>query len=589
MLYNKERKRFCSLFPFVISHDAPNNVVNMSILLDAPAGKDGFVRVENGRFVTDAGPIKFNATNLTGPANFPPHEVADSLADRLARFGINCVRFHYFDAQYGNFREEAQMGIFGNSSSLPKAFSADPNLEIPFDSIAIDHQDYLVAALKKRGIYVNMNLHVARFPKGLSFFVPEMITSEKEYAKKLLTRINPYTGLSYIDDPCIAMIEINNENALFNNYHNGAIDRISDRYAVELKRQWNTWLKKKYRSTSEMFKVWNWKAMPLKDEQIIEGIFDQKVEADGKTWLFDLGNAKATAASENGLMKITVDKQGDEYFPKLYRNGIKVKKGEPYTVTFKVRCQKSSGNIELGSAIAVSDKGWNSVGFHQTIKVGQEWTTVRTSFLATEDTDKAQFQLTRFKEGVYELDDLSFKSGADVNIDESQSIERGTVAILKVNDFATPEMRRDFYHFIEDTEKSYWTGIANYVHKELKAKVPISGTQLGYSSPFIQAELDYIDNHSYWLHPGPVNEDWRIGNTAMVNSMGCVLGLASQRVLGKPYTISEYNHLSQTNLEPKDNLCYGLMVHYRVGTEYLNTHGTTDRIIVRDGILISSV
>ncbi|HPO37387.1 MAG TPA: hypothetical protein PL176_05235, partial [Kiritimatiellia bacterium] len=91
------------LFPFLISYDAPDNAVSMAHLLDAPAGKHGFVRVQDGRFVTDKGRIRFHATNLTGPANFPTHAQADETADRLARFGINCVRLHYFDAEYGNF------------------------------------------------------------------------------------------------------------------------------------------------------------------------------------------------------------------------------------------------------------------------------------------------------------------------------------------------------------------------------------------------------------------------------------------------------------------------------------------------------
>jgi hypothetical protein len=93
---------FAPLFPFVISYDAQDNASSMAHLLDAPAGKHGFVRVENGRFVNDAGPVRLHATNLTGPANFPTHEQADKLAARLARFGINCVRLHYFDAEYGN-------------------------------------------------------------------------------------------------------------------------------------------------------------------------------------------------------------------------------------------------------------------------------------------------------------------------------------------------------------------------------------------------------------------------------------------------------------------------------------------------------
>ena len=153
------------LFPFLISYDAPDNAVNMSHLLDAPAGRHGFVRVQDGRFVTDKGPIRFHATNLTGPANFPTHAQADELADRIARFGINCVRMHYFDAEYGNFMTPAETGIFGKGGGLPGAFSADPTKPFQLNPDAIDRQDYLIAALKKRGIYVNMNLHVARFPK----------------------------------------------------------------------------------------------------------------------------------------------------------------------------------------------------------------------------------------------------------------------------------------------------------------------------------------------------------------------------------------------------------------------------------------
>ena len=82
------------MFPFVPSYDSPTNVVNMSHLLPAPAGKDGRIRIEGGHFVNDKGRVKFHATNLTGPANFPTHEEAERLAARLARFGINCVRLH---------------------------------------------------------------------------------------------------------------------------------------------------------------------------------------------------------------------------------------------------------------------------------------------------------------------------------------------------------------------------------------------------------------------------------------------------------------------------------------------------------------
>ncbi len=528
------------LFPFLISYDAPDNASSMAHLLDAPAGKHGFVRVEGEHFVTDAGRIRFHATNLTGPANFPTHEQADKVAARLARFGINCVRLHYFDAEYENFMTEKEAGIFGKSNALPKAFAADPSQPFRLDPAMLEHQDYLIAALKKRGIYVDMNLHVARFRKGLSFFDPRIIASEKEYAKQLLSRVNPYTKLSYAEDPCVAVIEINNENALFNNYHGGALDNLSEPYAGELRKQWNAWLRSKYGDTATMRGQWQWIATPLGNEQVPEGGFGAPVAVDGKKWILARGSSAATAAADGGVLKIDVTREGDEFFPKLFRT-VSVKKNQPYTLSFKIRRAKGAGTATLGLAVADAKDGWRSLGLHQKIGVGSAWKTLTLPFVAADDSDKAQVQLTRFAPGAYEIDDLSFQSGAASALDETSKIEDGTVPVVKNAGFVPLQARRDFYRFLTDTERAYWTGIAKYVKDELKAKAPISGTQLGYTQPQLMAELDYIDNHSYWQHPS-VNTKWAIQNEAMVNSMGCILGLACQRVEGKPYTVSEYNH-----------------------------------------------
>lgn len=402
---------FPPMFPFLISYDGPNNTTSMSHLIDAPAGKHGFVRVENGRFVNDAGPVRLNATNLTGPANFPTHVQTDSLVARLTRFGINCVRLHYMDARYGNFLHKDEPGIIADDSLTQR------NL----DSGQLDRLDYLISVFKKRGIYIDMNLHVARwwddrdgfsgkdkrpnFDKGLDNFEPRMIELQKEYAFKLLTHVNPYTGIAYTDDPCVAVIELNNENALFNQYHSGGIDRLPDPYASEWRKQWNIWLQKKYKSTDVLVKAWK------------------------------------------------------------------------------------SDTTMLGRNLKQKNKTEQQV--------------------------------------------LS---------DESKRIEDGTMPTIKAGFVVLAQAKKDFYQFMIDTENAYWSGMYNYLKKDLKVKSIISGTQLGYSPPSVQAELDYIDSHSYWRHPSPVNSDWKIVNKSMANSMTCILGLAGQRVMGKPYTVSEYNH-----------------------------------------------
>ena len=388
----KNTNEFPPLFPFVISYDGPDNVTNMSHLLDTPAGNHGFIRIENGHFVNDAGRVYFNATNLTGSANFPSHEQADLLAKRLARFGINCVRLHYMDANYGNFREQEEHGIFTN----------DPNTQRNLDSTQMDRLDYMIAQFKKAGIYVNINLHVARkmderdgftgkgqrphLDKGVDNFDPRMVELQKEFAKDLMTHLNPYTKLAYTDDPCVAMVEINNENALFRQYFEGNIDKLPDPYASELQKQWNKWIHEKYTSAADLSSAW--------------------------------------------------------------------------------------------------------------------------------DMNKTELV---------------------------KNFNEGTIPTVK-NDLAYSNMRRDFYKFIYEVEKNYWNGLYKYLKDDLGVKTPISGTQLRYTSPFLQSGLDYIDIHSYWCHPSPVNPQWEIGNVSMVNSLNNIYEMAVQRVEGKPFTISEYNH-----------------------------------------------
>ena len=103
-------------FPFVVSYGGADNASSVAHILDAPAGKHGFVRVVGHEFVTDAGPIRFNGTNLTGPANFPEHDVADRLAARFARLGVNCVRLHFMDTWYKNFMDTRRQCILDDDS-----------------------------------------------------------------------------------------------------------------------------------------------------------------------------------------------------------------------------------------------------------------------------------------------------------------------------------------------------------------------------------------------------------------------------------------------------------------------------------------
>ena len=62
--------------------------------------------------------------------------------------------------------------------------------------------------------------------KGVDNFFPPMIEQQRDFARALLTHVNPFTGLAYTADPAVAFIEINNENGLMSEWNGGSLDSM---------------------------------------------------------------------------------------------------------------------------------------------------------------------------------------------------------------------------------------------------------------------------------------------------------------------------------------------------------------------------
>ncbi|MDO4583470.1 MAG: carbohydrate binding domain-containing protein [Planctomycetia bacterium] len=539
---------FAPLFPFVISYDAPENVTNLSFLLDAPAGKHGFVRVEKGHFVTDAGRIRFHAVNTSGPANFPTHEQADRVADRLARFGINCVRMHFVEGSFGTFRLKRTPGLVDTTR---------PGRH--FDMDRLDRLDYFIAALKKRGIYVNMNLTTSRIwdemkggmqggawlNKGVDNFYKPLIDSQKDYASRLFNHVNPYTKLRYADDPVFAMVEINNENSLWSTYswNNCGSSVKKEPFRSDFQRQWNEWLRKKYETQANLEKAWNVQETRQPQVELVpEGNFQEPIVIDGKKWRWVTDTADASLETKEGTLQMEVKKRGEGTYPRLFR-ALSLQAGETYTLSFQIRQISGQSNAQVLLAVAEGAYAtWRQLGVFENISVGKEWKTYTYTLQAAKDSPEAKIQWTVWPEGKFEMRNLSFRQGP-VPFQMAGSLEKGDIPLIFKNTAAPMVVKQDMAEFLCDTEITYWyETMYRFLKEEVKLKAPVAGTQLGYTPAFVQAKLDYVDKHDYWLHPH-VGDDWSIENRAMVNADGgCMASIANLRVYGKPYTISEYNN-----------------------------------------------
>lgn len=240
-----------SLFPFVLPwDDSAENITNISSWSTKPAGENGFIRVHEGHLWSGDRRVRLFGVNLCFGANFPTHADAEKVAARMAKFGFNCVRFHHMDMS------SAPGGIFAKDG-------------VTLDPGQLDKLDYFIAQLKKNGIWSNLNLHVSRrypnmpvwkeapsFYKGVDLYYQPMIELQREYARDLLTHVNAYTGLNYASEPAIAIVEINNENGLICEWWKGALDRMPDPYASDLKVLWNRWLQRTYSSEADWKSAW---------------------------------------------------------------------------------------------------------------------------------------------------------------------------------------------------------------------------------------------------------------------------------------------------------------------------------------------
>ena len=219
-------------FPFRANDlDPENSLLDRSDLVEAPAGERGMLRREgSGYAFADGTPFKAWGVGAAPPKD---PELMPQQARFLRSYGVNMIRAH------------TVAGILGPLQTNDAG-------QRDFDADKLDHLDRWFAALKAQGIYStwsifwkqtiseadgydpvlyaelcsvgdygcdgtidNENAPAEKQTYGVVNIAPGIQDIRWDYLRRLMTHTNPYTGLTYAEDPALAVLEVQNEDTIF--------------------------------------------------------------------------------------------------------------------------------------------------------------------------------------------------------------------------------------------------------------------------------------------------------------------------------------------------------------------------------------
>jgi hypothetical protein len=531
-----------------------------------PLTDQDFVTIDqNGHFSVRGSPIRFFGANLVADGAFPTASKAWFIAGRMRKMGFNLVRFHHMDNPW-------------SAGSLFEQGWTTRQL----NPLTLDRLENILAELKKNGIFADVNLHVGRtftsmdglpdtdslqdYGKGINYFDPWVLELHKEYARELLTHVSPYTGKSLANDPVMAMIEVTNENSLYRYWHDNKLKHLSRggiltaRHVRMLDSLWVAFLRQNYGSTLNLSSAWNVGSYSSDGvNRVVNGDFETLPPTYG--WQMEThGTAAATFGRDSlqrhsGSYSTRVDVNtvdGTDWHLQWKQIGLSVIQDTAYTISFAARSD-SARTIWVSLMRDISP--WNSYG-SASFQLTPTWQIYSFTARATETAPgfvRLAFTVGGHT-GIYWFDDISMVVPGVGGLDADESLESSFVRRIDYGQCPafTDARVRDMSAFYLNLQDNYFAHMRSFLRDTLGVRVPIVGTNwnVGPADMAVQSKLDYIDNHSYWDHPSfpgiPWSStDWNISNTPMVQGSGggTISGLmAAVPVLGKPFTVSEYNH-----------------------------------------------
>ncbi len=535
----------------------------MSAYLDAPAGKHGFLQVTpdgHFRFENKNENERFVGVVNVAVANFPTKEQAKILAARMAKFGINLVRIHLMDV-------EGSYGLFQNSAQNTLQLSAD----------RLDKMDYFIKCLKDKGIYFNFCIHAGRIyktgdgiespvkndqSKFITLFNKKIIDLQKDFAQKTIGHVNPYTKLSYAEDPAMISVELTNENSMFlgwlswnSDYIFGDVTGgIGPFYSAELDAKFNNWLAAKYKTDSLLSEAWKGEGSGAVAELVKNGSFEQNL-TNWSTWI-NTTNVNGTFTIDNTVvrdgaksLKANVTKTGEYgWYFQMKTNNFTVKENSSYKLSFYAR-----GDVEKELFMDIMEnETWKYIA-GPAFTTTKDWKRYELFFTSAFQSNKAIVQFNFGKQtGTFWIDSVSITETFGTGIEAGESIALKNIKRVKNSEIGKYSKQRvgDNAEFYFDIERKYTEELSGFLKTDLNVKCPVTFTNnyFGLADMYAQSKADYIDFHMYWDHPnfpnGWSNIDFSLNNKSiLLNPEGSTINkMPLTKVKNMPHVLSEYNH-----------------------------------------------
>jgi hypothetical protein len=431
-------------------------------------------------------------------------------------------------------------------------------------SEALDRLDYFIDELAKRGICVNINLHVGRahseylglpeanreYDKMVGIFTPALVEAQRQYARDLLGHVNPYRRVRYADDPAIAFVEITNEDSLFMWSAEETLRTLPAYYADILRGQFNLWLKQRYGSDDALRTAWTQGTQPLGDSLLTNGDFAAWTSTANRPRSWNLEQhegCRVSLSAADGMMRVVVDKADDtNWHLQINQGELELTEGQYYTVSFEA---VADAPRQVGCSVGQAHEPWNNLGFSRQVQLTGEAKRFSFGFVATADENNARLSFAFSGDSTpFNLACVELRPGGQVGLAQDETLSEGTITLYRDNE-SRPRIL-DRMMFLAHTEKAYFDGMRDFIRNDLGCQALVTGTVVfGPLGQYAQSDMDFIDSHAYWQHPRFPGRSWDASNWTIEQEPMTnhpydmtLWELAAERLAGKPYTVSEYNH-----------------------------------------------